>query len=355
MIQNYPNQRRMNCETGMLVNMLQYYGYEMSEQMAFGIGGGYCFVYAPFIKTPEGYIFPILRTKPLSIFRNVCQRLHLDYHEESFGNDQDKAAAALDALLAKDIPVGVQVNIGALDYVNKFSEFRSYMGTGNSGAMNFNGHAVCVIGEKGGEYVFSDTDFRIPDEYVTLDKVTLTKARFFPGGFTPHGRMVYLGPSDKDAMRPDNLKQAIIAGMKETCHNMMQGILIPYFGYKGLHHFANDIRSWHKKYNKEQINGRLLKYYRWIELGGTGGAAHRGMYSDFLKEATVLFQDSVLNDCAIQMSSAADGWRQFAVDCGRFMRQEGVTLNEMADVMDGISASERQVFIKIKKEFLKKH
>ena len=79
MIENFPNPRRMNCETGMTVNMLKYYGYEMSEQMAFGIGGGYCFVYAPFIKTPEGYIFPILRTKPLAIVRNVFKRLHLQF------------------------------------------------------------------------------------------------------------------------------------------------------------------------------------------------------------------------------------------------------------------------------------
>lgn len=353
MIENYPNQRRMNCETGMLVNMLQYYGYEMSEQMAFGLGGGLCFVYMPFIKTPEGYIFPLLRMKPITIFRKVCQRLHLDYHEETFGNNEQKGAAALDALVAKNVPVGVQVNIGALDYVNKFDEFRSYMGTGNSGAMNFNGHAVCVIGENGSEYIFSDTDFRIPDEYVTLDKAAMTKARFLPGSFTPHGRMVYLGPSDKDAMRPEYLKQAIIAGMKETCHIMLKWYH-PYVGCNGLHFFAKDIRSWHKKFNKEQINGRLLKYYRWIELGGTGGSAHRGMYSDFLKESAVIFQDNILNDCASSMSIAADDWRQFAVDCGRFMKQGSITLEEMADVMDEIGDAEYKTFKKIKKEFLKK-
>lgn len=344
----------MNCETGMTVNMMQYYGYKMSEQMVFGIGGGYCFVYAPFIKTPEGFIFPIFRTKPLSIVRNVFKRLHLEYHEDNFGNNQDKAAAALDELLAKNIPVGVQVNIGGLKYLRNLGEFRNYLATGSSQTMNFNGHIICVIGEDGEDYVISDTDFRLPnDDYVKLDKVTLNKMRFAPGSFTPHGKLLYMDPSNKGTLNSDILKQAIVAGMKESCHNMMSKLL-PYFGHKGLHYFANDLRSWHKKYDKEQINARLLKYYRWIELGGTGGAAHRGMYADFLKESAVLFQDNILNDCADQMFSAADGWRKFSVDCGRYMRQEGITLNEMADVMDEISVAERQAFTKIKNEFLKK-
>ena len=354
MIENYPNPRRMNCETGMTVNMMQYYGYKMSEEMAFGIGGGYCFVYAPFIKTPEGFIFPILRTKPLSIVRNVFKRLHLEYHENTFGNNQDKATAALDELLAKNIPVGVQVNIGGLTYLRKLSDFSNYLATGSSQTMNFNGHIICVIGEDGEDYVISDTDFRLPnDDYVKLDKVTLNKMRFAPGSFTPHGKLLYLDPSNKGILSPDILKQAIVAGMKETTHNMMNKFL-PYFGYKGLHYFANDLRTWLKKYNKEQINARLLKYYRWIELGGTGGAAHRGMYADFLKESAVLFQSNVLEDCVGLMSTAADLWRKFSVDCGRYMRQENITLDEMADVMDEISAAERQTFTKIKKEFLKK-
>jgi hypothetical protein len=355
MIENFPNPRRMNCETGMTVNMMQYYGYKMSEEMAFGIGGGYCFLYTPLIKTPEGYVFPILRTKPLAIVRNVFKRLHLAYHEDNFGNHQDQAAAALDALLAKNIPVGVQVNIGGLKYLRDLGEFRNYLATGSKeGTMNFNGHIICVIGEDGENYVIADTDFRLPnDNYVKLDKLTLNKMRFMPGAFTPHGKLLYLDPSNKGVLEPDILKQAIIAGMKESHHNMMNKIL-PYFGYRGLHYFANDLRTWHKKYNKEEINGRLLKYYRWIELGGTGGAAHRGMYADFLKESAVLFQDSSLDDCAALMSVAADGWRKFAVNCGRYMKQESVTLNEMADVMDEISEAERKTFQKIKKEFLRK-
>ena len=355
MIENYPNPRRMNCETGMTVNMLKYYGYEISEQMAFGIGGGFCFVYTPFIKTPEGFIFPILRTKPLQIVRNVFRRLHLEYHEDNFGKNQAKAAAALDALLAKNIPVGVQVNIGGLKYLREIGEFKNYLATGSKeGTMNFNGHIICVIGDDGENYIISDTDFRLPnDDYVKLDKETMTKMRFAPGSFTPHGKLLYLDPSNKGVLSPDILKQAIIAGIKESYHNMMEKFL-PYFGYRGLHYFANDLRKWNKKYNKEQINARLLKYYRWIELGGTGGAAHRGMYSDFLKESAALFRDSVLDDSAVLMSNAADGWRKFAVNCGRYMKQDNITLNEMADIMDTISVSERQAFTKIEKEFLEK-
>lgn len=47
MIENFPNERRMHCETGVLVNMMEYYGFTISEPMVFGIGSGLYFMYFP--------------------------------------------------------------------------------------------------------------------------------------------------------------------------------------------------------------------------------------------------------------------------------------------------------------------
>lgn len=352
MLENYPNKRRMHCETGLLVNMLEYYGVEMSEPMAFGIGGGIYFLYMPLIKTVDDLVFLILRTMPVSVIMNVAKRLHLDYHEEKFGKDIAKATAALDEQVAKNIPVCVVVNTEGLEYLKKLEMFKSYIASGQS--MSFNGHMVCIIGEEGSEYIIADVDFRLPnDDYVRLDKATLNRVRFINGFAAPHGRMIYLNSCSKDIMAPENLKPAIVAGLKEACKNMVK-IPFPYFGYKGLRYFAKDLRKWETKYNREQIDARLLKYYRLIERGGTGGAGYRIMYSDFLKEAAVLFQDSVLDESAALMSAAADLWRQFSVNCGRYMKEGGVTINEMADIVNDISATERQTFEKIKIEFLKK-
>lgn len=351
MIENYPNERRMHCETGLLVNMLKYYGFEMSEQMAFGIGGGIYFLYMPLIKTVDDLVFLILRTKPFHVIMNVAKRLRLDYREQKFGKDIAKASAALDELVAKNIPVCVVVNTEGLEYLKKLEMFKSYVASGQS--MSFNGHMVCIVGEEGSEYIIADVDFRLPnDDYVRLDKATLNRVRFIPGFAAPLGQMIYLNQINKDILSPENMKPAIIAGLKEACKNMIK-IPFPYFGYKGLHYFANDLRKWEQKYDKKQIDARLLKYYRLIERGGTGGAGYRIMYSDFLKESTALFQDGALEESSVMMSNAADLWRQFSVNCGRFMKEDGITLNEMADIIDAVASAERDTFVIIKKKFLK--
>lgn len=351
MIENYPNQRRMHCETGLLVNMLKYYGVEMSEPMAFGIGGGIYFLYMPLIKTVDDLVFLILRTMPVHVIMNVAKRLHMDYHEEKFGNDIAKARAALDEQVAKNVPVCVVVNTEGLEYLKKLEMFKSYIASGQS--MSFNGHMICIIGEEGSEYIIADVDFRLPnDDYVRLDKDELNRVRFIKGFAAPHGRMIYLNSFSKDIMDPENLKPAIVAGLKEACKNMLK-IPFPYFGYKGLHYFAKDLRKWESKYNREQINARLLKYYRLIERGGTGGAGYRIMYSDFLKESAVIFQSDALQESAALMTKAADYWRQFSVNCGRFMKEGNITINEMSDIIEEVSLAERNTFEYIKKNFLK--
>lgn len=352
MIDNYPNQRRLHCETGLLVNMLAYYGVEMSEAMAFGIGSGLYFLYAPMIKTADDLVFLILRAKPVTVIMNVAKRLHCDYCDQRFGKNIEKAAAALDEQIDRNTPVCVVVNTDGLEYLKKLELFKSYIASGRS--MNFNGHMVCVIGQEGTEYIIADTDFRLPnDDYVRLDKDTLNRMRFIPGAFAPHGRMIYLKSFSKEIMNPENQRAAVVAGLKETCNNMLK-IPFPYFGYRGLHYFANDLRQWETKYDKKQIDDRLLKYYRLIERGGTGGAGYRIMYSDFLRESAALFQDSVLDESAALMSTAANLWRQFSINCGRIMKEESITIGEMADIVDEIGETERQTFAKIRSEFLKK-
>ena len=107
MIENFPNDRREHCETGSLQNLMKYYGIDLSEDLAFGIGGGLYFLYCPFIKLKQ-YPFPILRTRPGSIFRNVSKRVGFQMHEMSFGNDKAKSIEVLNQLLDQNIPVALE-------------------------------------------------------------------------------------------------------------------------------------------------------------------------------------------------------------------------------------------------------
>ena len=342
MIENYPNERRMHCETGVLVNMLEYHGLNISEPMAFGIGSGLYFMYFPWMKV-EDFVLLVLRTKPATIIRRFSSRMHLNYHEISFGNDKEKARKALDDMLDKGIPVGLTVNMKGLKYLNDLGAI-----------LDFNGHNLTVIGKEGREYIIADVDWQLPnDDYVRLDETRMEKVRFMPGPSAPHGRMYYFDSLPDNISDPTILKQAILKGLKETYRNMMT-IPMPFFGYKGFHYLAKDMRKWEDKFEPKYIDHVLYWYYKFVEMTGTGGAGYRYIYSDFLKESADLFQNEVLADCSRFMHDSADNLRHFSVGCNRYINKTGITLNELADAIDDAGNCEYKTFRKLKDEFLKK-
>ena len=319
---------------------MEYFGFEISEPMAFGIGSGLYFLYTPFLKM-QNTIYPIFRSWPATVVQKVAKRLHLPYHEKRFRNHPEKATDELDSLIAKGTPVGVVVNVKGLKYFNM---------TGNE--TNFNGHILTVLGKEDSIYTVADTDNRLTtDDLITMEQSVLEDIRFAPGVAAPHGQMFYFDPLPKDFDKQVDFKQAVIAGLKETCHNMLC-IPFPYFGTKGMRYFANDMRKWEQKYDHRQICYRLLWYYRVIERAGTGGAGYRYIYADFLSEAAALFESNTMSECASMMKKVAEQWRQFSLDCRRYLRKDEITLNEMADTLENISAQEHDVFKKIKKEIL---
>lgn len=336
MIENYPNERRMHCESGVMVNMLEYYGYNISEEMVFGIGGGLYFLYFPWMKVQD-FVLIVLRKKPGGIARQFAKRLHLNYHELTFGNNVEKGTQALDELVSRNIPVVVASNLRGLKYLNDIGF-----------DLDYNGHHITVIGKEGNQYIIADMDEKLPnDDYVYLDEARLRSTRFRSGISAPHGRMFYLDPLPKDFATKVDLRSAVIEGLKEVSWNMLS-IPIKYFGIKGIHYFANDMRKWHKKYTDDKIDYTLLWYYRLIEQAGTGGAGYRYMYADFLKESASLLQKESLQESGDLLATAADYWRQFTVGCNRYISRTGVTLNELADMVDEAGNKECEAFKKLK-------
>lgn len=344
MIMNYPNCRMKHCETGAFVNMMKYYGMDISESMAFGIGSGLYFLYSPLFKM-QGVIYPAFRSWPTTIIKKASNRLQLNFHEVYFGNNTKRASIFLDKLVERQYPVGVVVNVKGLPYFN-------VMG----GEVDFNGHIVTVIGKANKNYIIADTDSRLQnDDFVLVNENDFSKIRFSKGVAAPHGHLFYFDDRNVFKNNIDNkmLKKAIEKGLRETCDAMLR-IPFPYFGTKGILYFSKDMKNWEQKYNRKQICYRLLWYYRVIERAGTGGAGYRYLFSDFLKEASDLFQKEILNDCSKRSDAAADYWRQFSLGCRRYLKQDGITLNELADLIAMAGCSEYDVFYNIKKHFLGK-
>lgn len=341
MIEKYPNPRRMHCETGVLVNMLEYYGVKLSEPMALGIGGGMFFLYFPWLKA-NGFDLLVLRTFPGSIVQHFANRTHLGYHEMTFGNNMEKGQKALDELVSKNIPVGLVVNLRDLPFLEDIGI-----------KIDFNGHNLTVIGKEGTDYVLVEThEMRTTDDYPRLDETQLTLARFHKGFGAPHGRLYYLDPLPQDFLEKADMKSAIVKGIEETCRNMLS-IPTPWTGYRGIHYFAKKVRQMDNKLSQKQIKQLFFWYYTMIEQGGTGGAGYRYMYSTFLKEAAPIVQSEVVDNCSVVMNHAADSWRAFTIGCNRYIKDSGVTLKEIAEFIDEAGNLEHETFMNLKKKFLK--
>lgn len=338
MIHNFPNKRNRHCETGVFVNMLKYYGQEINESLVFGIGSGLHFIYSPFYKV-QNTIYPILRVRPTDVVRKASDRLNIAYHEMSFGNNVEKASRALDELLEKDIPVGLVVNVKELEYFNVAG-----------GGIDFNGHIFSALGKEGDNYIIADTDNRLPnDDYILLDEKILRRIRFSPGFSAPHGKLFYIEPLKNYSLSTESLKDATIKGISETCNRMLR-IPVWFVGAKGFYYFAKDLRKWESKYNQREISMRFMWYYKLIERAGTGGAGYRFIYADFLREVAALLQNETIESAALKMSEDAELWRNFTLYCRRYLKKDsGISINEIADIVDSIGDMENVIFRQLDK------
>lgn len=341
MIIDYPNHRRRNCETGVLANMLEWYGMNLSEEMIFGIGSGLYFMYSPILAV-EGTCYPLMRLQPVEMVKRVAERLKLDIRVKSFGENKRRATAVLDRMVSRDIPVGVVLNVKGLSYFN-VSGMES----------DFNGHIVTIIGMDDNDYIVAETDSRLAtDEYFRIGKEMISDIRFSPGIGAPHGKIFWMASPVDSPSIDGRLKEATVLGLEESCNKFLR-VILPHYGVKGLHYFANDLRTWEKRFNSREISYKLMWYYRLIERAGTGGSGYRYIYRDFLKEASQLFESEVLDDCAKMMNLSAEHWRLFNVEGRRFIKSKDVeVLLGMADIIDQIGEYEYETFSKIQKEFL---
>ena len=341
MIIDYPNHRRRNCETGVLANMLEWYGMNLSEEMIFGIGSGLYFMYSPILAV-DGTCYPMMRLQPVEMVKRVADRLNLDIRVKSFGENKKKAKAFLDGIVDRNIPVGVVLNVKGLSYFNV------------SGIVSdFNGHVVAVIGNDDTDYVIAETDNRLAsDECFRVGKDMITDLRFSPGIGASHGKIFWMEPPVGSPSIDARLKEATLLGLEESCNKFLR-VILPHYGVKGLHYFAKDLRTWGERFDSREISFKLMWYYRLIERAGTGGSGYRYIYRDFLKEASQLFESEVLDDCANTMNLSAEHWRLFNVEGRRYIKnKDAEILKRLADIIDQIGDYEYQTFFKIQKQFI---
>lgn len=318
-----------HCETGTVAALLNHGGLPITESMILGITGGIFFAYLKIRSLP----FPtfVVRSQPGNIVRKMTKRVKVGFHSQKFRN-VDKAQAAVDTLLAQGSPVAVQVDMFRMGYIP------SYM------RVHFNGHFVILLGKEGDTYTVSDCYHPV---LATVDEESLRKARFARGDLAPKGTLLYV----KDIPQKPGLRKAVIAGLKDSCRNMI-GLPVPFLGVKGIRLFARKLAEWPNLAPDEmQLSHEIMNINVILEERGTGGGGFRFMFASFLREAGELLAVAELDAMGKEMMSIGDRWRElsiFAARMGKNRDFSGERLQELQALVFDRADEEEAFFRKLK-------
>ena len=270
-------------------DLFEFYGFKMSEAMAFGLdatlGFGFFDTTESVSFIPKSKIPFFLGGKQGTIDPNslACRLLGISLRKQSF-TSADKAWEESKKLINQNIPLILKVDLGYLPY---FEE---------EGDIHFGGHAITLCGyDEEREIAFvGDTDF-IDFQDITIDNLKRARSSEYGPSFMRPNNAQYSMMRRSDGKRPP-----IAAGIKVAIQKVTNNMLRPSInnnGIQGLNQFANSIPLWKDKLKGEakDVQGKSTSLarltfdllYGYIETWGTGGAIFRNLYKEFLEELLV--------------------------------------------------------------------
>lgn len=329
----YKHRAGAHCETCVTAGLINHHGangLNVTEPLVFGTGSGLNFVHVPVLKF-MGLPLTSFRSPAGSIMKKSLERLGVQAQIRYF-TDQEKAMQALDAELEKGIPVGLQVGVYWLPFIQEV--FRIHL----------NLHNLVVTGKKGNDYLVSDF---LTNEIAVCPAKDLRKARFSKGAMAPRGRMVAIRKVP-DLLR---LAYACSAGIRDVCSTMLQPIF-PFVGVKGIRYIAARMEKWPATLGEHGSRRNLGNVIMMQEEIGTGGAGFRYMLAAFLEDSAKILNDERLLRISVQMTAAGDKWRSFGIQAARHCKgrsREGEGFASYAAILRECADEEESIFRELKK------
>ncbi len=330
MIIPFEHHPQAHSESGVTSNLLKFHGLSLSEPMTFGIGSGLFFGHIPFIKV-NGVPGTTYRIYPGQIFKNVCNRLGIQYQSTQF-RTSEQAMKMLDENLNQNIPTGCQVSVFHLPFLPEVFRF------------HFNAHNLIVFGKEQNTYHVSDP---VMENKSIIESADLAKARFAKGFPEPKGRMYSISKIGKDY----NLEKAIYKGIAQTCFFLLSPPL-PWFGVNAIKFLSKKIGEYPQKLTPRQTSLYLGNIIRMQEEIGTGGAGFRYLYAAFLQEVGKTFSLHGFIDLSEQMTLIGDKWRNMAYQTARICKARSSDVGEVKDLSSllyEIYHLEKNFFAELKK------
>lgn len=265
-----------HCESSAIVNALRYVGYNMSEAVVAGGGGAPAFSFMSL----QGN-FPFLGGRSHNMREVFFAGAGIKWHFKR-PNKADEPWADILEILKKGIPVVLRVDMRYLPYL--------YNGHYGPPYMSFGWHMITLFGidlQKKVAYV-SDTglenlqEIKLPD----LEKARFSDTRVFP----PGGEYYWI--EKKPSNYQLDWKKLTLNAIKQVIKNMEATHPPAYTGFNatlgltGLKNLGNVIVNIENTLQNNFMLPIVFNFwYGCIETNGTGGAAFRILFRDFLKEA----------------------------------------------------------------------
>ncbi len=285
-INNFEHKVGHHCESSSMRDMFEFYGFPMSEAMAFGLdatmGFGFFDTTSNVSFIPESDVPFFLGGKQGTIEPNslACRLLGITLRKQSF-TSSEKAWEESKKLITQDIPLILQIDIGYLPY---FEE---------EGEIHFGGHAITLSGydeEKGIAYV-GDSEFEGFQE-ISIEQLKKGRGSEYGPKFMRPNNAQFSMKARLDGKHPP-----LAAGVKVAIQKVVNNMLRPSVnnnGIQGLKLFSSSILHWEEKLKGEAkdpegktISRSKLMFelmHGYIETWGTGGASFRNLYKSFLEE-----------------------------------------------------------------------
>ncbi len=288
-IKDFVHRIGQHCESSSMRDLFEYYGFPMSEAMAFGLDGTMGFGFfdstgqSSFIPNTEVPFFIGGKQGTIEPNSLACRLLGISLRKQSF-TSTNKAWEESIKLIDQDTPLLIRVDIAYMPYEDFDTELE---------VAHFGGHAVTLGGyndQKEIAYI-GDTEF---EGFQEVPVKVLKEARS-----STHGPK-FLHPKNTQfsmTPRPDGKHPPLAAGIKLAIQQVVNNMLRPsmnFNGIQGLKGFAKSILTWGEKLKKSIIDSKsehislahlmFELIYGYIETWGTGGGSFRRLYKDFLVE-----------------------------------------------------------------------
>lgn len=281
MVPGYRHLPGNHCGSTALRNLLAFHGTEISEEMAFGLGGGACFYYVALDEHSPSRFTNGRASRLEENFLGITGaplRLRADADPEaSWRMARELVDAGRPVLLLTD-----------LYYLDHYGR-----------SAHFPGHAVVLAGYDEELAWLSDTAF---EDLQTTSLESLKEARHSQQLIFPlEGHAIDL-PEGAELSRADLVSHAPTA-IERAAKQMLEPPLGEFEGLPALRRFAAEVGDWPQAAEDWQWCARFL--YQVIERRGTGGGNFRRMYAHFLEEAG--YEEAAL------ARTASDRWTALAL------------------------------------------